>query len=90
MKCTTTLKYVALALLFAVTSCYDDDSVIVTPEAQNPTPDPDPVSLTDEVEVYDADKIHNNMTLAVNAGKTTAFLLSKTGQKVHDLHLTIL
>ncbi len=83
MKFTPTLKYVACALLFAFASCSDDDSVIITPEGETPTI-PDPVSLTPEVEVYDADKVHNNLTLAVNAGKNSAFLANKTGQKVHE------
>ena len=84
MKLTQTLKYAALAILFAFASCADDDSVIITPEGENPNPNP--VNLAPEVEVYEADKIHNNLTLAVNAGKDFAFLLDKTGQKVHEFN----
>ncbi|QHI38477.1 hypothetical protein IMCC3317_38700 [Kordia antarctica] len=85
MKITPTIKYIAFALLFAFVSCSDDDNTI-TPVASdpNPTPDPNPVSLTNEVEIYVADKIHNNLTLAVVNGSDSAFLLDKTGQKVHE------
>jgi hypothetical protein len=82
MKLTPTLKFAALAILFAFVSCADDDSVIITPEGENP--DPNAVTLAPEVEVYEADKVHNNLTLAVNAGKDFAFLVDKTGQKVHE------
>ncbi|WP_157560227.1 aryl-sulfate sulfotransferase [Kordia algicida OT-1] len=84
MKFTPILKYVALIVLCAFTSCADDDSNIITPSGENPNPDPTPVTLAPEVEVYNADKVHNNLTLAVNAGKTSAALLSKTGQEVHE------
>ncbi|WP_114902752.1 aryl-sulfate sulfotransferase [Kordia sp. SMS9] len=82
MKHIQILRYLACAFLFTFASCSDDDTNIITPESSDP--DPDPIVLTTEVEVYDAAKIHNNLTFVVNAGKNSAFLLSKTGQKVHE------
>ncbi|WP_046743684.1 aryl-sulfate sulfotransferase [Kordia zhangzhouensis] len=82
MKNNLLLKNLALAALFAIASCANDDSNIITPEGENPNPDP--VNLAPEVEIYNADKIHNNLTLAVNAGDNSAFLLNKTGQKVKE------
>ncbi len=82
MKFTPTLKYLALAILFAFASCSDDDSPIVTPSGDNP--DPDPINLAPEVEIYEADKIHNNLTLAIHAGKNFSTLIDKTGQVVHE------
>ncbi len=79
MKLQPSIKHLLFASIFAFVSCSGDDN-IVTPT----NPVPDPVVLADEVEVYNADKIHNNLTLAVNAGKDSAFLLDKTGQKVHE------
>ncbi|MFK7750317.1 MAG: aryl-sulfate sulfotransferase [Kordia sp.] len=84
MKRIPTLKYIALAIIFAFASCADDDSVIITPEAENPNPNPVPVNLAPEVEVYEADKIHNNLTLAIHAGKNFSTILDKTGQVVHE------
>jgi hypothetical protein len=79
------VKYAVCALLLAFASCAEDDSVIITPEGgENPNPNPEPVVLAPEVEVYDEDRVHNNLTLVVNAGKDSAFLLNKTGQKVHE------
>lgn len=83
IKFQPTIKYFLLASLFAFVSCSGDDTVI-TPTSSNPDPDPNPVSLTDEVEVYEANKIHNNLTLAINGGTTSAFLLDKTGRNVHE------
>ncbi len=76
MKTQSTLKYFLVASLFAFISCSDDDPTT--------TPDPVPVTLADEVEIYDAAKIHNNLTLAVVNGSQNAFLMDKTGQKLHE------
>ncbi|MEM6717920.1 MAG: aryl-sulfate sulfotransferase [Bacteroidota bacterium] len=84
MKLIPTLRYVACALLFSFASCSDDDTNISVPETANPNPNPNPVVLEPEVEVYDAEKIHNNFTFVVNAGKDFAFILDKTGNKVHE------
>ncbi|MEM6687664.1 MAG: aryl-sulfate sulfotransferase, partial [Bacteroidota bacterium] len=70
---------------FTFASCYDDDSDDPTPEP-TPNPDPAPVTIAPEVEVYDENKAHNNLTFVVNAGKDFAFLLNKTGQKVHEFN----
>lgn len=84
MKHIQILRYLACAFLFMFVSCGDDDTNIITPEAEDPNPSPDPITLAPEVEVYDAEKIHNNLTFVVNAAKDFAFILDKTGQKVHE------
>ncbi len=85
MKHTQILRYLlACAFLCVFASCSDDDTNIITPESGDPNPDPDPITLAPEVEVYDADRVHNNLTLVVNVAKDFAYLLSKTGQKVHE------
>lgn len=78
MKIQSTLKYFLVAGLFAFISCSGDDPAT--------TPDPDPVGVTlaDEVEIYDAAKIHNNLTLAIVNGSQNAFLMDKTGQKLKE------
>ncbi|WP_046757153.1 aryl-sulfate sulfotransferase [Kordia jejudonensis] len=86
MKLQATLQYVLLASLLFMASCSGDDAII-TPTASNPTtPDPDVVVLADEVEIYDADKIDNSLTLAVVNGNDSAFLVDKTGEKVHEFN----
>ena len=80
MKIQSTLKYFLIASLVAFASCSDDDTT--TPAIS--TPDPEPVAVTDEVEIYDAAKIHNNLTLAIVNGSDAAFLLDKTGQKLYE------
>lgn len=75
------VKYFLFAILITFMSCSDDNN-IVTPDDTNSNPDP--VTLAPEVEIYDAAKIHNNLTLAIVNGNDSAFLVDKTGQKVHE------
>ena len=79
----STIKCFLVASLFAFVSCSDDDTPI-TPASS--TPDPDPITLAPEVEIYEADKIHNNLTLAVVNGSNNAFLVDKTGEKLHEFN----
>jgi hypothetical protein len=78
IKIQSTIKCFLVASLFALVSCSDDDTAI--------TPDPDPITLAPEVEIYEADKIHNNLTLAVVNGSNNAFLVDKTGEKLHEFN----
>lgn len=70
------LIFSAITIAFVLTNCSDDFAV-----QNNPSVTPD---LAAEVEIYESDKIHNNLTLAVNAGKNSAFLINKEGQKLHE------
>jgi hypothetical protein len=78
IKIQSTIKCFLIASLFALVSCSDDDTTI--------TPDPEPVILAPEVEIYEADKIHNNLTLAVVNGSNNAFLVDKTGERLHKFN----
>lgn len=80
MQIQSTLKYFLIASLVTFTSCSDDDPTTPT----SSIPDPEPVAVTDEVEIYDAAKIHDNLTLAIVNGSDAAFLLDKTGQKLYE------
>jgi hypothetical protein len=39
-----------------------------------------------EVEIHEADKIHNNLTLAVVNESNNAFLVDKTGERLHEFN----
>ena len=84
MKNILSSKNLFLAATLTFFACANDDGNIITPENNNP--DPDPVNLTAEVEVYDAEKIHNNLTLVVNVAQDNAFLLDKTGRKAFEFN----
>ena len=83
MKLQSTIKYFLFASVFAFVSCSGDDNILA-PTNSDPDPDPVPVVLAPEVEIYEADKIHNNFTLTNKNGSNSAFILDKTGQKVHE------
>jgi len=43
--------------------------------------EPIPTVLTDEIEVYEVDLLHNNLVLAIENGGNTAYLVDKKGNK---------
>ncbi|WP_430409923.1 aryl-sulfate sulfotransferase [Kordia sp.] len=89
MKIQSTIKYFLCASIFAFVSCSGDDTIVTptNPTANpDPAPDPNPIVLADEVEIYEADKIHNNLTLAIVNGGDNAFLMDKTGEKLHEFN----
>ncbi|MBQ0788484.1 MAG: aryl-sulfate sulfotransferase [Oceanihabitans sp.] len=65
---------VLFIILFCLFNCKNDD------DTTNDTP----ISLTSNIEVYDADKIDNSLTLAVVKGAKYAFLVDKEGNKKYE------
>lgn len=63
-------------IFFLISSCNSDDnaSAIIVPT---------PINLTDNVEVFNANLVHDNLTLAVVNGSKSAFLVNKLGEKVY-------
>jgi len=66
-----------LSSLFLIFSCGSDDDPI------DMTDDDIPPVLTDEVEVYEADLLHNSVVLAIENGQATAYIVNKEGEKLH-------
>jgi hypothetical protein len=83
MKIQLSLKGFLIAGLFSVLSCSNDDSAKTI---EGSISSQEPVILQPEVEIYEADKIHNNLTLAVVNGGNNAFLVDKTGEKLHEFN----
>ncbi len=65
---------VLFILLFCLFNCQDDNTTVNTT----------PISLTSNIEVYDAEKIDNSLTLAVVKGAKSAFLVDKEGNKKYE------
>ena len=65
----------ALALLFTLFGCNDDDPVTIPPT---------PVVLADEVEVYEENLIDNGFVLAIENGGTSSYLVDKTGRRLFE------
>jgi len=61
---------------FFILSCSDETNV------NNDDDNPLPIVLSDEVEIYEEDLIHNNLVLAVENGGETAYMINKEGQKL--------
>lgn len=78
------IKFLFLLLSLTIISCSSDDNTVTTPPPTGGNPDPVNPTLTDNVEVYNANLIHNNYTLAIENGQTQAYLINKEGEKVHE------
>lgn len=76
MKLYPNLLFLSLILFI---SCDSNNS------SEDIEPDPDPIiNLSDEVEVYNQDKIENSLVLAVINGGTESFLIDKKGEKIFE------
>lgn len=76
------IKYKAILVLCCLVmfnSCNNDDNSVI-----DPNPEPEPVSLTDNIVLYNADLLENGLVLAVENGSTKSYLLDKTGKRVHE------
>jgi len=80
--------FFVFAFACLILSCDNDDqSMDTTDDIIDMTDDTMPPVLTDEVEVYETDLIHNGLVLGIENGQTTAYLLNKEGQKLHTWDL---
>ena len=76
------IKYKAilvLGCLVILNSCNNDVNDVI-----DPNPDTEPVTLTDNIVVYNGDLLENGLVLAVENGSTKSYLLDKTGKRVHE------
>ena len=74
MKYTSKYLVLTLSVLELFNCKNDDDSHTIE----------DPIVLTPNVEVYDADLVENSLVLAIENGATDAYLLDKAGNKVKE------
>lgn len=65
-------------LLYVLILSCDEDKSNISDNGSNT------IDLTENVEVYKTDLIHDNLTLAVVNGSQTSFLVNKQGQKVYS------
>lgn len=70
------IKPLSIIGLIALISCNNSDDSV------NTQPVPTPISLADEIEVYNEDLIHNNLVLVVENSGETAYLINKEGEKL--------
>ncbi|MFC0602987.1 aryl-sulfate sulfotransferase [Winogradskyella pulchriflava] len=68
------MKYVLVLVALLFMSCNNNDD-----QQTNP-----PVTLSENIEVYNADELENGYVLAVENGGTSSYLLNKEGFKVHE------
>ena len=78
-------KYFLLIISFLVLlSCSNNDDSNVEgeiPDSDNPVSEEE---TAEEVEVYNADLVHDNLTLIMENGGTTASLITKKGNPLHE------
>ena len=68
-------KFLSVILILGLYGCdVDDPAPIITQP---------PVSLTENIEVYNPDLISNDYILAVENSSTTSYLLNKEGDKIN-------
>ena len=72
MRYITPITFLFVFLSF---SCKDDTEI---------TPTEPEVVLTDNVLVYDSEKIHDHLSLLVKSGSTTSLLVDKQGNTLHE------
>lgn len=75
MKNLYSIFLLCVVLLFS--NCKNDDDSMTQQEEQE-------VILTDNIEVYNGDKVENSLVLAVENGGTTSYLVNKSGDKVKE------
>lgn len=69
-------KLLSLIVLLTIVSCSNTEDKI------DSDPDPNPIILSDEIEVYSENLLHNNLVLAIESGRETAYLVNKKGEKL--------
>ncbi|WP_034058143.1 aryl-sulfate sulfotransferase [Lacinutrix jangbogonensis] len=67
-----------VAFIFIAMSCKNDDNIALNND-QTET-----LELTDNIEIYIADKIDDHLTLAIIKGSNSAFLIDKQGHKKYE------
>jgi hypothetical protein len=72
----TFTKLMSFIGLFTILNCSNNDGSFDT------EPTPIPITLSEEVEVYEEELIHNNLVLAIESGGQTAYLVNKEGEKL--------
>jgi len=72
MRYITPITFLFVFLSF---SCKDDTEI---------TPTEPEVVLTDNVLVYDSEKIHDHLSLLVKSGSTTSLLVDKQGNTLYE------
>jgi len=68
-----------ILLLTLVFSCTNDDNQMTPLE-----PEPDPVILTANIEVYDSELIEHSLVMTIENGGNKSYLLDKEGNKVYE------
>jgi len=69
-------KLISFIGLLGILSCSNtEDTVIIDSE-------PTPITLTDEVEVYEENLLNNNLVLAIESSGETTYLVDKKGNKL--------
>lgn len=69
---------VSLLLLVTILSCKNDDNI------SSSTTSTEAIELTENIEVYNSNKIDNSITLAVEKATQYAYLIDKQGNKKHE------
>jgi hypothetical protein len=64
-------------VLFTIVACSNNTEDVIDAD-----PLPNPIILSDEVEVYNKDLLHNNLVLAIESSGQTAYLINKEGKKL--------
>jgi hypothetical protein len=73
-------KFLSVILILGLYSCDVDDPAPIIPQP--------PLSLTENIEVYNPDLISNDYILAVENSSTTSYLLNKEGDKIFTWNFT--
>ncbi len=88
----TMKKILYTAFLFAFIlflGCSTDSSSSFDPGTGGGDPPDEIPELTDEVEAYEPDIIHDNYVFAIENGGTKSYLLNKAGEKVYEWEFDI-
>ena len=73
-------KFLSVILILGLYNCdVDDPAPIITQP---------PVSLTENIDVYNPDLISNDYILAIENSSTTSYLLNKEGDKIFTWNFT--